>query len=289
VNFSSKVGEIDFGPGALSDLNALIFKFFARHLAGERHGADGPRCRIFLMGENRWHGFRDWPVPGAATTKYYLHSNGNANSLFGDGRLDLEPPAGEPPDRYVYDPANPTPYVTEPVELQLGEATDQQSIERRPDVLVYTTGPFENEVVVCGRVFAELFVSSDARGTDFTAKLVDAWPNGRAIQLCDGIQRAEFRNGLERPEWLEKDRVYKVTVDMWATGIRFLAGHSIRLEVSSSAVPKFCRHMNTDGDQASETKSVVANQTVRHCVEYPSSLILDVIPEKILKDTATEP
>ncbi|MFH1549595.1 MAG: CocE/NonD family hydrolase [Planctomycetota bacterium] len=290
INVSSRVGEIDFGPGALIDLDGIIFRFLARHLANEDHYTKPePRCRIFIMGENRWRSLDDWPVPGAVTTKYYLRSGGGANSLFGDGLLSTDPPPDdEPPDGYVYDPDNPTPYVTDPVTLQLGEATDQQSIERRPDVLVYTTPPLEEDVVVCGRVFAELCISSDAKGTDFTGKLVDVWPDGRAIQLCDGIRRAEFRNGLEKPEWLEKDKVYKVTIDMWATGIRFLKGHCIRLEISSSAVPKFCRHLNTDTDQASETKPRIANQAVHHCAGHPSALILDVIPEESPANTATE-
>ncbi len=286
TNKSSIVGELDFGGGAVIDLNAMILRFFAQHLAGEDHGlSDDPRCRIFLMGENRWHGLSDWPVPGAQTTKYYLHSGGKANSLFGDGALSTDAPAGEPADEYTYDPRNAVPYVTDPVKLQLGEASDQNSIERRPDVLVYTTEPLAEDIVICGRVFAELFISSDAPGTDFTAKLVDVWPNGRAIQICDGIQRAEYRNSLEKPEWLEAGKVYKLTVDMWATGLRFLKGHAIRFEVSSSAVPKFARHLNTDTNQNEETQPRVARQHVYHDAEHPSCLVVDVVPESVLEGT----
>ncbi len=180
------------------------------------------------------------------------------------------------------------PYVTDPVALQLGEACDQQSIERRPDVLVYSTPPLAHDVVLCGRVFAELYIASDAPGTDFTAKLVDVWDNGRAIQVCDGIQRAEYRESLETPAWLEPGQVYKVTVDMWATGLRFLKGHRIRLEVSSSAVPKFCRHLNTATDQASETQPRVARQVVYHDAEHPSALLVDVLPEALLEGTVLE-
>jgi putative CocE/NonD family hydrolase len=284
VNVSSKVGEIDFGPQALIDMNSLIMKFFARHLAGEKHDKKpAPRCRIFIMGENKWRGVTDWPIPKAKTTKFYLHSNGQANSLYGDGVLgDKAPTANEKPDRYVYDPKDPTPYVTDPVSLQLGEATDQQAIERRMDVLVYSTPPLKQDMIICGRVFAELYISSDVPGTDFTGKLVDVWPNGRAIQLSDGIQRAEFRNSLAKAEWLKVGQVYKVTIDMWATGMRFLKGHQIRLEISSSAVPKFSPHLNTDTDQADETKGRIAHQVVHHSVEYPSALIVDVVPEKAL-------
>jgi len=286
TNVSSKVGELDFGPGALIDLNAAIFRFFAKHLAGEDHfTATEPRCRLFIMGENRWHGVDDWPIPGAQTTRYYLRSGGNANSLFGDGALSLEPPAGESPDRYEYDPNDPVPYVTDPVAMQLGEACDQQSIERRPDVLVYSTPPLEEDVVVCGRVFTELYVSTDVPATDFTAKLVDVWPNGRAIQVCDGITRAEYREGLAAPQWLKPGEVYKLTVDMWATGLRFFKGHQIRLEVSSSAVPKFARHLNTDTDQASETKPRVAQQVVHHDAQHPSCLVVDVVPPEVLAGT----
>jgi len=287
TNISSVVGEIDFGPQALIDLNGMMFRFFARHLAGEEHSTKSePRCRIFIMGENRWHGFDDFPIPNAVTTKYYLHSRGNANSLFGDGLLSNELPSGdEQSDNYIYDPDNPVPYVTDPVALQLGEACDQQSIERRPDVLVYTSKPLENDVVICGRVFAEIYISTNVQGTDFTGKLVDVYPNGRAIQICDGIQRAEFRNSLEKAQWLEKDKIYKITIDMWATGIRFLKGHSIRLEISSSAVPKFTRHMNTSKDQGWETKPQIAKQVVHHSSKYSSALIVDVVPLDMLERT----
>ncbi len=284
TNASSVVGELDFGSQAVIDLNTIMLRFFAKHLAGELHSAlPEPRCRVFIMGENRWHGVSDWPIPDAKTTRYHLRSGGNANSLFGDGSLSIDAPsANEPADKYTYNPDNPVPYVTDPVALQLGEACDQQSIERRPDVLVYTTPPLEEDIVICGRVFAELFVSSDAPGTDFTAKLVDVWPNGRAIQVCDGVQRAEFRNSLENAEWLKAGEVYKLRVDMWATGLRFLRGHSIRLEVSSSAVPKFCRHLNTDTDQASETHPRIAHQVIHHDAAHPSALIVDIVPETAL-------
>lgn len=287
TNVSSVVGEIDFGERAIIDLNGLMLKFFAKHLAGEDHySKPEPRCRIFIMGENRWYELEDWPVPGAKNSRFYLHSDGSANSLFGDGKLSLNPPdKKETADKFTYDPDNPIPYVTDPVALQLGEACDQQSIERRPDVLVYTSEPLKDDLVICGRVFAELYISTDVKGTDFTGKLVDVYPNGRAIQVCDGIQRAEYRNSLEKPEWLEKDKIYKVSIDMWATGIRFLKGHSIRLEISSSAVPKFTRHMNTDNDPADEIHPLIAHQFVYHESRYPSALIVDIISEDVLRDS----
>ncbi|MCD6218271.1 CocE/NonD family hydrolase [bacterium] len=290
TNISSVVGEIDFGPQALIDLNDIMLKFFAKHLAGEEHYTKpDPRCRLFIMGENRWYGFDDFPIPGAKITKFFLKSDGNANSLFGDGVLSEEMQSDdEKPDKYIYDPDNPVPYVTDPIELQLGEACDQQSIERRPDVLVYTSAPLKRDMVACGRVFVELYFSTDVKGTDFTGKLVDVYPDGRAIQVCDGIQRAEYRNSLETPEWLEKDKIYKLTIDLWATGLRFLKGHSIRLEIASSAVPKFTRHLNTDNDPADETNPIKANHVVYHDSNHASALIMDIIPEKILEKAVIE-
>jgi putative CocE/NonD family hydrolase len=272
------VGELDFGESAVIDLNQKLLKFFAKHLANEIHiGEPKKRCEIFLMGENKWRGFDDWPIPGSINLRLFLHQN---------GQLRFEAPLSkEKPDHYSYDPKNPCPYVTDPVALQLGEACDQQEIEKRDDVLVYSTEVLQKDVVVCGRVFVELYFSTDVQATDFTGKLVDVYPDGKAIQICDGIQRAEFRNSLEKAEWLEADKIYKLTIDLWATGLRFLQGHRIRLEISSSAVPKFFPHSNTWGDQAKETKTVIANQIIYHDADHPSHLQLTFVPEEILAGT----
>jgi uncharacterized protein len=291
LNKSTKCGDMDFGPNALIDLETELFLFFSHHLAGEIHSRkefsrlpynhSHDRCRIFIMGENQWHSFSDWPLKEAVTTKYFLHSQGNANSVYGDGVLSTFPPTTpEPADQYDYNPQDPVPYVTDPVRLQLGEACDQQSIERRPDVLVYSTPPLEKDCVVCGRVFLHIVCSSSSPGTDFTAKLVDVYPNGKAIQLCDGIQRAEYRDSLEKPDWLEKNQIIHLTVDLWATGIRFFKGHQIRLEISSSACPKFYPHSNTKENPAEAIHTEIAHQTIYHEPGSESYLLLDILPEK---------
>jgi putative CocE/NonD family hydrolase len=276
INKSSRVGELEFGESAVIDLNGKLFQFFTKHLTeGNLPTEKKKRCELFLMGENKWREFDDWPVPGSINKKLYLRE---------DGVLSFDPSASEEnPDHYRYDPKNPCPYVTDPVALQLGEASDQQEIEKREDVLVYSTEVLKKDMVVCGRVFIELYFSSDVPATDFTGKLVDVYPDGKAIQICDGIQRAEFRNSLEKAEWLEPEKIYSMNIDLWATGLRFLTGHQIRLEISSSAVPKFFPHCNTTRDQAKETKVVVANQKVYHDINHPSALLLTIIPEELLK------
>ncbi len=293
LNKSTQCGDVDFGSSALIDLETEMFLFFSKHLTEELYSKQDlsklpykdqkDRCRIFIMGDNRWYSFADWPIPEAVETKFYIHSNENANSIFGDGSLSTQPPSAlEIPDHYDYDPQNPVPYVTDPVRLQLGEACDQQSIERRPDVLVYSTAPLQNDCIVCGRVFLHLVCSSSAPGTDFTAKLVDVYPDGKAIQLCDGIQRVEYRNSLEKPCWIEKDEIITLKIDLWATGIRFFKGHQIRLEISSSACPKFYPHTNTKENPSKAIQTEIAHQTVFHSSGKESYLLLDVIPETSL-------
>lgn len=275
INKSSKVGELDFGEKSIIDLNQKLLFFFAKHLAGEIHeSASKERCEIFIMGENKWHQFTDWPIPGSGQQKLFLRENQG---------LSLDSPhLEEAPDQFIYDPKNPCPYVTDPVALQLGEACDQREIEKRADVLVYSSEVLEKEIVVCGRVKVTLYFSTDVPGTDFTGKLVDVYPDGKAIQVCDGIQRAEFRNSLEQPEWLEKNQIYSLEIDLWATGLMFLVGHQIRLEISSSAVPKFFPHANTANVQAWEEHPVLAHQTIYHDKTYPSFLELTIVPMDIL-------
>lgn len=276
INKSTRVGELEFGENAVIDLNGKLFQFFTKYLTdGNLPNEKKKRCELFLMGENKWREFDDWPVPGSINVKLFLCS---------DGKLSFDPPASEEkPDHFQYDPKNPCPYVTDPVALQLGEACDQREIEKRDDLLIYSTDVLREEVVVCGRVFVELYFSSDVPATDFTGKLVDVYPDDKAIQVCDGIQRAEFRNSLEKAEWLEQEKIYLLTIDLWATGIRFLKGHQIRLEISSSAVPKFFPHCNTTEDQAKETKVVIANQKIYHDIHHPSALMLTIIPEELLE------
>ncbi len=281
VNSTSKLGDIDFGPTAIIDLNNLFLRWYDRWLKGIKNGVDEePKVDIFVMGENKWRKESDWPLPQTVYTKFYFHSKGSANSLFGDGSLSTSPPKKEPPDTFIYDPENPVPFITSPGFAQIGGPDDYRAIERRDDVLVYTSDFLEEDLEVTGPVVVKLYASSSAKDTDFTAKLLDVFPSGYAMRLCDGIVRARFRESLENPSLIEPGRVYEYTIDCWSTSNLFRKGHRIRVEISSSAFPKFDRNSNTGAPLGTEMKFQKATQTVYHSQIYPSHIILPVIPRK---------
>lgn len=279
VNTVSKLGEVDFGPASLIDLVG----YQARWLDGvlgrpQPDSADHP-VRMFVMGTNVWRDEMEWPLARTNWTSYHLHSGGSAGSRFGDGRLSLETSGGdEAPDVYLYDPARPVPFLTEAESNQVGGPDDYSAVEHRADVLCYTTEILSEDVEVTGPVHLELYASSSAADTDFTGKLLDVHPNGFCQRLCDGIVRASHRAGADRNDALTPDVVYKFEIDLWNTSQVFKVGHRIRLEVSSSAFPKFDRNLNTGEPVASATRMVVAENRVWHTSEHPSRLILPVIP-----------
>jgi hypothetical protein len=210
------------------------------------------------------------------------HSEGNANTLNGDGLLSTKNPQKEPYDKFTYDPMNPVPtvggQVILPGENSMGPR-DQQEVEKREDVLVYSTPVLKRDVEVTGNIKLKLFVSSSAPDTDFTAKLVDVYPDGRALILTNGIFRARYHTSFQDPVKLEPGKVYDLTIDLLATSNVFLTGHRIRLEVSSSNFPQFNRNSNTGGDIPSESADqyIPATNSVYHSTEYPSTLILPII------------
>jgi putative CocE/NonD family hydrolase len=265
INSTRVWGSIDFGPEALIDLDRVQQRWFDFWLNGARNGVDDEApVRIFVMGENRWRDEREWPLARTTYQKYYLHSSGRANSLHGDGLLSTAAPADERPDQFNYDPADAVPFITEPDFHQVGGPDDYRAIERRDDVLVYSTPELVEPMEVCGPLRMTLFASTSARDTDWTAKVLDVHPNGYAQRLNDGIVRARFRKSLERPELLTPGEVQEYNIDCWSTCIRLEAGHRLRVEISSSAFPKFDRNMNTGGQLGTETTGVVAHQTVYH-------------------------
>ncbi|HXJ47248.1 MAG TPA: CocE/NonD family hydrolase [Candidatus Dormibacteraeota bacterium] len=278
-----KIGALDFGDKALLDSDALMLRWYDHLLKGEANGAENDKpVKIFVMGRNEWRDEDNWPLARAQSTKYFLHSHGAANGISGDGTLSTVAPASEQRDAYNYDPENPTPTIGGP--LCCGAPPpgngpqDQRPAEARSDVLVFTTPAFTQEFEVTGPISADLFVSSSAVDTDFTAKLVDVWPNGFAQNLTDGILRMRYRNSNEKPEWMNPGEVYHITVDMWATSNVFLAGHKLRLEISSSDFPRFDRNLNTGEERARGTRMVKATNVLFHDKEHASALILPVIP-----------
>jgi putative CocE/NonD family hydrolase len=254
-----------------------VLAFLDRNLRDGGRG--GAAVRAFVQGANVWREFPTWPPPGAEERVLYLRSDGRANGLVGDGELSAEAPAAEETsDRFLYDPEDPVRTLGG---FRIGEwgPADQRPVEARADVLCYTTPPLETDLDVVGPVRLVLFASSSAPDTDFTAKLVDVAPDGRAANRCEGIVRARWQAGGETPTWLEKDAPRRFEIDLWATGCRFRAGHRIRLEVASSNFPCFDRNPNTrePPETAGPEQFSVARQTVRHDAEHPSQLVLRVL------------
>ncbi len=278
-----------FGPLAtaqLMGLTGLHVKFFDRWLRGDTTALDGVApVKIFVMGIDQWRDEQDWPLPDTKWTDFHLTSAGHANTADGDGGLTAEPPAGSERDTYLYDPRRPVPTAGGaclPMTPGFGGPVDQRTVAGREDVLCFTGPVLAEPVEVTGPVSLKLFVSSSAVDTDFTAKLVDVFPDGKAINLCDGILRARYRNGLATEELMEPGTVYEITVDLTATANVFLPGHRIRVDVSSSNFPRYDRNTNTGGVIARETEAqmVPAINHVHHGPDHPSRLVLPIIDRK---------
>ncbi len=233
------------------------------------------------MGENKWVTENKWPLENTIFTKYYFHSNGSANSLFGDGGLSITPPVIEPEDSYVYNPAFPVPTLggntcCNPDIIPWG-AYDQSSIEARNDVLVYTSDALEVDIEVTGNIIVKLYASTDCLDTDFTAKLVDVSPNGSAINLCDGIIRGRYRESTVHQKLIEPHKIYEYEINLWPTSNVFKKGHKIRVDITSSNFPRFDRNLNTGGEFALEHEFKLASQKIYHNKDYMSHIILPII------------
>lgn len=270
-------------------LEAIPFEFISEtkqwldySLKGLRNGWDRrPAVKAYVLGENSWRYEHEWPPRNAAERLYYLHSGGRAQTLNGDGALRTElPSAPQPEDSFVYDPRNPVPtrggshgdtWTAGPV--------DQRGVEARPDVLVYSSDVLDRPVLVMGQVKVRLFAASSAPDTDFTAKLVDVFPDGRALIVCEGVIRARYREGFGREVLMQQGTVYPLEIGLGPTAVRFQPGHRIRLEISSSNAPRYDANPNTGAVIAAERNPVPATQRVLHTPAYPSALVLPVVSE----------
>ncbi|MBV6522638.1 MAG: Cocaine esterase [Gemmatimonadaceae bacterium] len=276
------VGERSMGDARL-DYSALTYGWFDHFLKGENNRLLDtlPKVRYFTMGANKWQTADQWPPAGAQTLSYYLSSGGKANSLHGDGVLATTPPKEDKPDTFTYDPMNPVPSYGGNVcctgNAVQGGSFDQRKMEERDDILVYTSPPLAEGMEVSGPVELTLYVSSDARDTDFTVKLIDVAPDGTAWNLDETIQRVRYREGYDKEVMMEPGKTYKVTLGPMTTSNFFAAGHRIRIEVSSSNFPRFDRNMNTGGRNYDETTGVVARNVVHHSRKFPAELKLTVV------------
>jgi len=281
-NMSAPFDGVDFGEGSHAPVRSLQVEWFNQWLMGKDSALlSQPPVRFFLMGVNQWRDGWEWPPPEAAPKMYYLESGGSANTLTGDGLLSERQGHKAAADRFEFDPEHPAPThggasCCNPKVLPWGPM-DQRAVEERGDVLVYTSKPLKQSVEVAGPVHARLWVATSARDTDFTAKLVDVFPDGTARNLTDGILRLRYRNSLEKPEPAVPGEVYPIEIDAGVTSNMFLPGHRIRVEISSSNFPRFDRNPNTGGPVAEARSLAKANQTVLHDAAHPSCLTMMVV------------
>lgn len=274
-----------FADLATVDLTQTHLDFFDRNIRELDSSEESSPVRIFVMGKDEWRDEPDWPLRDTLPTEFFLSSRQGANTKHGDGTLELSSPASST-DSYDYDPSDPVPSVggrlMAPVSLNGSGPVDQSDVEDRADVLCYTTEPLVDAIEVTGEISAELFVSSSARDTDFTVKLVDVFPDGRAIYLTDGILRMRHRSSLETTELMNRDAVYAVTIDAGVTSNVFMPGHRIRIEISSSNFPRYDRNTNTGNDIAFDRDApVTARNTVHLGGVQPSRVVLPVIPPRV--------
>lgn len=282
IGTSEPFGTIGFGESAGMDFAEEQLRWFDRRLKGVQNGIDEePPINIFVMGDNKFRFENEWPLARTEYTRYYLHSQGEANSLNGNGSLSIVPPQDESPDRYTYDPNNPIYTLggqIMAIPMTVSGPWDRREVERRDDVLVYTTSILDQDIEVTGPVSLSLHIMSSAEDTDFTGTLIDVYPDGKAIIICEGLLRCRYRNSIEEPSLMEPGTVYELTVDMWETSNVFKSGHQIRLEVSSSNFPRFDRNLNTPHQPGMTTEIKLADQTIFHDSERPSHLTLPIIP-----------
>ena len=283
LSASTRTGDIDFGAHSMVDLESEEMRWFDYWLKGVDNGVvDEAPLRLFIMGIDQWRHEWEWPLARTQWQRWHLHSGGGANTLLGDGKLALQAPGDEEPDRFAYDPRYPVQTLggnncCSPHIVPWGPH-DQRPAEMRGDVLCYTSEPLAQAMEVTGPVQAVLYAATDGPDTDWTAKLVDVAPDGYARNLCDGIIRARYRDSRSAPTPLEANQVYAYTIEVGVTGHVFGRGHCLRLEISSSNFPRFDRNPNTGGPIGQETRLRPARQTVHHSRQYPSHLVLPVIP-----------
>jgi uncharacterized protein len=285
--------EHDFGPEAVPDLPRAYLRWFDRWLKGVENGIDKePLVSLFVMNSNTWARGPTYPLPETKFEKWYVTSGGKANTSKGDGKLTRDPPADGPPDKYTYDPGDPTPdpqYFDAPKDKDgkpLPEAEERKRhlayhaelTATRKDILVYTTEPFQESYTFAGPLSADLYAGSSAKDTDWHVRLAEVNDKGELFLLAAGKVRARFRNSMSKPELLEPDKVYEYQIDLWQTGITVKAGSRLRVEIASAAYPLFSRNLNTGGHSETETEFVSAKQTIYHDREHPSHVLLPALP-----------
>jgi putative CocE/NonD family hydrolase len=283
VNQRMTTSVLDFGPDIHVDVMDLHLRWYDYWLKGIQNGIDREApVRIFVMRANKWRDEHEWPLARTKPTKYYLSSGSKANSLYGDGTLSTSMSSKEAPqDVFVYDPEHPVETVGGQTEFPAEQRgpQDRRPVQRRQDVLVYTSAPLAEPLEVTGRPEVKLYAASSAVDTDFTATLTEVLPDGKSVHVSEGIVRASLRESLEKPSLLEPSKVYAYTINVWDTSWEFQPGSRIRLEISSSNFPRFARNLNTGKHFGTSAEIKKATQTIYHDAQYPSHVVLPVVPK----------
>ncbi len=277
------VGELSVGDARLN-YDDQIYSFFDLMLKNVDNDfkEETPRVQYYTMGSNKWQNSEQWPPENIEMTNFYLTSGGNANTLNGDGKLTtLKRKVKNDTDSFIYDPMNPVQSVGGGVccmgNALKGGSFDQQEVELRDDVLVYSTDKLKNGFEVTGFINSTIYLSSDVKDTDITLKFIDVYPDGRAFNIDETIQRVRYREGYDKEVIMEKNSVYKVDLTPMSTSYYFKKGHQIRIEVSSSNFPRFARNLNTGGNNYDESVSLIANNKIHHSKKYPSLITLPIV------------
>jgi putative CocE/NonD family hydrolase len=276
------VGERSVGDARLN-YDDLTWGWFDMLLKGQENDfkATQPRVRYYTMGSNKWQQAQSFPLPNTEVKNFFLSSAGKANTRNGDGALVALPPTKDNPDAFTYDPMNPVGSYGGNVcctgNAVQGGSFDQSQMELRNDILVYTSDSLTEGVEITGFIESTLFVSSTGPDTDVTIKLIDVYPDGKAYNLDETIQRLRYREGYDKEVFMEKNKVYKVDLTPMVTSNYFAPGHKIRIEVSSSNFPRFERNMNTGGNNYDESRGIVVENKIHHSKEYPSVIKLPIV------------
>ena len=272
---SRKYGDIDFGPQAQLDKEDLIIRWFDHWLKGHDNGTrQHPAVRYFVMGSSRWKSAATWPPTDMREHTLHLHSDGHAGNADGDGGLAADAPGDSPCDEYVYDPNDPVPTIW--TRDLFTTPSDRRQLEDRQDILYYRSPPLEADLEIVGYPELVLYAASSAPDTDFFARLSDEEPDGPARELCYGMVRARHRNSYDREDFLTPGEVTEFRIRLGATACRFLKGHRVRLEITSSDFPNHDRNHNVGRNDLADTELATARQQVFHSAQHPSRLVLAI-------------
>lgn len=278
-NTTRTIHNIEFGSNAIRyDLDVLYVRWYDHFLKGVDNGVEKePKVSYYMVGENQWKTDENWPPEGSEYKKLYIQSKGNARTSMGGGYLSTTPPSDQPADTYKFDPLDPAPHLIDVSENEMAVPENYKDVEKREDILVYTSEPLKEDLTVVGDIYAEIYAASSAKDTDWVVRLTDVDESGNSIRLSDEILRARYRNSFEKPELLKPGKIEKYTIRMPKIANVFKKGHRIRVQITSGAKNLCFPNHNTGNDHATDVEMITAYQTVYHDQNYRSHIKLPVL------------